>query len=864
MDKSSGESFAISSQKVNNNKKNVIHRSQEKMDNKDRGKMKDTSASEHRPAAKGLPTSEEIAKLPPDGGPEFNRLIHEKSPYLLQHARNPVDWFPWGREAFEKAKSEGKPVFLSIGYSTCHWCHVMERESFENEDVAKVLNEYYICIKVDREERPDIDEIYMNATQLITGRGGWPNSLWLLPDGRPWYGGTYFPPEDFSGRPGFKTLLLRLAEFWRTRQDEVEAQANKLSDVMNQLSSGQYAKSAGEPTRDLVQRALGDLRTSFDVRLGGFGGAPKFPPHGSLNLILYEYGTTQDASLLKLATRTLDAMAEGGIRDHVGGGFHRYSTDARWLLPHFEKMLYDNAQLARAYVNAYLITGNDNYRETAVEVYEWALREMSDEHGGFFSAYDADSEGVEGKFYLWGRDEIVSILGEDEGELFCRAYNIKDEGNFQEEATGEVTGTNIPHLQGSWDEIATAENIPLEEIRSRLKSDKEKLREHRAHRIWPHLDDKVLTSWNGLMISSLAFAGRHLNETRYTVAAERAADFLLTAMQKDGRLLRTYRDGEAKLNAYLDDYAFLADGLLELYEVTEDTRRLEQAKALMGVLHDHYWDGTTGGFFFTSEDHEDLLTRSKDPTDKAIPSGNGMAAKTLVRLGILTGEKSYLDTAKSIFEAFNGLMQQASRSTESLILALAMYFDTISSGAMREDIERITSDFDGDKPDAYVGESPVSAAIFLSRLRAAPGETFSAAIKLIIDEGWHINSGKPLQEYLKPTMISLEDNPAVSMGEISYPDGKEVTFPFNAEPLSVYEDDVWLRVPLTIGKKAKDGSVQLDFGIRIQPCNEQSCRAPRTLLLSIPIEIDARAKNGAGRHQKVFEACGDAGSGKGR
>ena len=333
--------------------------------------------SENGHASKPLPAPDEIAALPPDGGSEFNRLIHEKSPYLLQHARNPVDWFPWGEEAFAKAKREDKPVFLSIGYSTCHWCHVMERESFENEDTAEILNKHYVCIKVDREERPDIDEIYMNATQLITNRGGWPNSLWLLPDGRPWFAGTYFPPEDIAGRPGFKSLLLRLAEFWRTKRGAVEEQANKLIEAMNQISAGQQIEATGRPSRDMLRQVFRDLERTFDRHLGGFGNAPKFPPHGSLALILYEHERHPDPSSLEMATRTLDAMAQGGIRDHIGGGFHRYSTDARWLLPHFEKMLYDNAQLSRAYTHAYLVTGDEAYRDVAVEAYEWVLREMT-------------------------------------------------------------------------------------------------------------------------------------------------------------------------------------------------------------------------------------------------------------------------------------------------------------------------------------------------------------------------------------------------------------------------------------------------------------------------------------------------------
>ncbi|UCD57868.1 MAG: thioredoxin domain-containing protein, partial [Candidatus Hydrogenedentota bacterium] len=709
--------------------------------------------STRKSANKPLPPPEEIAKLPPDGGPEFNRLVHEKSPYLLQHARNPVDWYPWGAEAFAKAEREKRPIFLSIGYSTCHWCHVMERESFENEEVAELLNRHYVSIKVDREERPDVDEIYMNATQLVTGRGGWPNSVWLLPDGRPWYAGTYFPPEDSLGRPGFKTVLVRLAEFSRTRRQEVEAQANQLSDVMKRISSGRHVEGTGKPTRDIVKQALDELRNSFDKRLGGFGDAPKFPPHGSLNLIFYEYRRTRDASLLKMATHTLDAMGQGGIHDHVGGGFHRYSTDDRWLLPHFEKMLYDNAQLSRSYVDAYLITKNEDYRNLATDTFEWVLREMTDKDGGFYSALDADSEGEEGKFYLWSRDEIIAILGGKAGELFCRVYNIDEGGNFLDEATGEMTGINIPHLKISLAEIAKNENISSEALSSRLRKDRRKLLERRSGRIWPHLDDKVLTSWNGLMISGFAYGGRHLGEPRYTAAAERAAEFLLSAMRKDGRLLRTYRDGQAKLDAYLDDYAFLADGLLELYGATGNERWLKEARALTEVLLRHYRDGADGGFYFTSEDHERLLTRSKDPYDKAIPSGNGMAAKVLVRLGRLTGQERYLETARGCFEAFLGLMQRAPRGAESLILALAMYLDEPPSSSVAAAPDTETSQVADKKPDAFARKEPVTAEAFASRLNVAPGEAFEVAVRLTIDKGWHINSNEPVQDYLIPTSI---------------------------------------------------------------------------------------------------------------
>ncbi|MCK4546339.1 MAG: thioredoxin domain-containing protein [Candidatus Eisenbacteria sp.] len=626
-------------------------------------------------AHRTVPTlsDEEITMLPPDGGSQYNRLIHETSPYLLQHAQNPVDWYPWGDEAFEKARKEDKPIFLSVGYSTCHWCHVMERESFENEEIAALLNEHFVPIKIDREERPDVDEIYMNATQLMTGHGGWPNSVWLMPDGRPWHAGTYFPPDDRRGRPGLKTLLRTLAEFWDTRRADIEKRAADLSATMRRIAGGAETPGFGEPTRDLVEGAIGSIRSAFDEWWGGFGGAPKFPPHGSLRLLFYEYDRTQDEALLPMATRTLDAMAEGGIRDHVGGGFHRYSTDAKWFLPHFEKMLYDNAQLVRIYVDAYRITGDGKYRDIATEICEWVLRDMVDERGGFYCALDADSEGEEGKFYLWDRKEILSILGEDRGEVFGRVYGVEGAGNYQDEATGHRPGTNLLFLPRSLDVSAKVEKIERSALECRLAEDRAKLLDVRNRRVWPHLDDKVLASWNGLMIGSLAHAGQHLDEPKYTAAAEKAAEFLLTEMRREGRLFRSYRDGRATLHAYLDDYAFTAAGLLDLHEATGNPLYLEEARALVEVLIEHYHDDDRGGFFFVADDHEELLTRSRDPLDRAIPSGNGVAACVLIRLSRLTGEARYRELAGRTIEAFAGFMAQAPRSTESLILATGHY-----------------------------------------------------------------------------------------------------------------------------------------------------------------------------------------------
>jgi uncharacterized protein YyaL (SSP411 family)/cytochrome c biogenesis protein CcdA len=809
-----------------------------------------------------LPSAEEISMLPPDGGPDFNRLIHEKSPYLLQHAGNPVDWYPWGTEAFARALAEKKPIFLSIGYSTCHWCHVMAHESFEHADVAEILNEHFISIKVDREERPDIDEIYMHATQLITGRGGWPNSVWLTGDGKPWYAGTYFPREDMVGRAGFKTILRRLNDTWKNKPEDVEAQAETLASAIQKMSSGMAIETTAELKRDVVERAVNEFRSSFDSHHGGFSGAPKFPPHSSLDLLFYEYRRTKDELLLKMATKTLDSMAQGGMRDHIGGGFHRYSTDAEWFVPHFEKMLYDNAQLARSYVDGYTLTGNEDYRNVAAEIYDWVLREMTDERHGFYSALDADSEGEEGKFYIWSPEQVVDVLGEEEGDFFCSVYDIREDGNFLEEATQKKSESSIPHLNSALHEIAKDMRITPVELNARLGDDREKLLEKRNSRVCPHLDDKVLTDWNGLMIGSFAYGGRLLEEPRYTTAAENAADFIFTTMWKDGKLLHVYRDGAAKLNGYLDDYAFLADGLLELYEATEDERWLTWAKELADAMLKDFQDDRSGGFFFTSDDHEDLLARSKDPFDRAIPSGNAVAVSALVRLGRIAGEESYLNASVQSLGAFNGSIQRTPVGTASMVLAVAEYFDgTPKAESVIERKALGVQTEDGVMPDAFARAEPVTAEAFASHLEVAPGGTMHVAVHLGIDEKWHINSNEPIQDKLVPTTIDLENSPAFEVGNVQYAEGKMVNLAFSPEPLSVYEGTVLLDVPVTLSEAAAAGKHELILAVNVQACDDSTCLAPEKLRLSIEIDAKPGAPTVAGfRHEKIFKSLGLAGA----
>jgi len=760
-----------------------------------------------------------------------NRLIGEKSPYLLQHAHNPVDWYPWSAEAFARAKAEGKPVFLSVGYSTCHWCHVMERESFERQDVAELLNRHFIAIKVDREERPDLDAIYMHATQLMTGQGGWPNSVWLTPAGKPWFAGTYFPREDSFGRPGFKTVLKRLAEVWRTRRKDVEQQAEKLSEAVRQLSAGLAGGGAATVSRDAAAQAVAQLRGDFDEPFGGFGAAPKFPPHGALRLLLAEHRRTGDPGLLKMVTKTLDAMAGGGIRDHLGGGFHRYATDRRWRVPHFEKMLYDNAQLARIYAEACRAAGRQEYRRVAEEVLEWVLREMTGPAGGFHSALDADSDGEEGKFYLWRREEIVEVLGADDGELFCRAYGVQETGNFRDEATGRQAGTNILHLPRPLEACAKAEALPVADLRERLRVGRARLLARRDRRARPLRDDKVLTGWNGLMIGSFAYAGRQLGRPRYVEAAAKAARFVLANLRKDGRLLRTWRGGQARLAAYLDDYAFLADGLIELHQATGRKQWLDEAEALAAAMDTHYRD-PNGGFFFTAADHEDLLVRSKSPFDQAIPSGNAVASHVLVRLGRLTGRKRYLHQAGACLAAFWGSVQRMPQGAVGMLLAAGEYLDN------QEASRGPTGSNDGEDGPVRSEKPPITVEAIPSVRQAAPGGQVEVTVRVTASAGWHVNSAAPLQERLEGTSVGLAPAAAFRAGKVAYPPGKRITL--GGEAVSVYEGTVEIKLPVGLAADAAPGRVRLALTVRTQPCNDVSCLAPQTHRLVVPIEIRPR------------------------
>lgn len=595
-----------------------------------------------------------------------NKLIGETSPYLLQHAHNPVEWYPWGDEAFERARAEDKPLLVSIGYSACHWCHVMEHESFEDEAVAAIQNEHFVNIKVDMEERPDVDQIYMSFVQLTTGRGGWPMNVFITPDKLPFFGGTYFPPSPRYNMPSWPQLLTSIAEAWKERRDELLHSANDILGELRRMSVTDFA--SGGVDHALLETAYQSFIKSFDAKNGGFGGAPKFPPAMSLEFLLRYWKRTGDSGALEIVKKTAEKMAKGGIYDQLGGGFHRYAVDAIWLVPHFEKMLYDNAQLIRVYLHLYQIEKQSEvishesgveppaqdsglktqdsqfFRRVAVETLEYVKREMLDPSGGFYSSQDADSEGEEGKFFVWTREEVDEILGLDDARVFGYHYDISPKGNFE--------GNNILNVKTDLSDTASSWKMGEPLATEILERSREKLFAAREKRIKPFRDEKILTAWNGLMLAAFAEAAAVLDNKDYLDVAKRNADFLLSELVEkpdpqagmlavQSRLLRTWKDGRAKLNGYIEDYANLADGLIELYQVSGEVRYLTAAKSLADSMITEFWDEENGGFYFTSNDHEELIVRNKDYFDNATPSGNSVAADVLLKLTKFYGEEKY-------------------------------------------------------------------------------------------------------------------------------------------------------------------------------------------------------------------------------
>jgi len=639
------------------------------------------TAAENESSSSSIPGADQLRLLPRDGGSEYNRLVFEKSPYLLQHATNPVNWHPWNEETFQKAKDQDKPVFLSIGYSTCHWCHVMEHESFEDPQVASLINLNFIPIKVDREERPDIDQIYMAVCQAVTGTGGWPLTIILTPDREPFFAGTYFPKESRFGRTGLMELIPKLAELWQNMRGELLESADQILSYLRQDSQ----PSSGELNKEIFDKAYQQLSSRFDSVQGGFGSAPKFPSaHNLVFLIRYWYHSGHDHAL-EMVEKTLQKIRLGGIFDQIGFGFHRYSTDPNWLLPHFEKMLYDQAMLVMAYVEVYQATGKNEYAQTAREILTYVLRDMTSPEGGFYSAEDADSEGEEGLFYLWTPAEFREYLGDEGSDLFINLLNLEEGGNFTDEATKTKTGKNILYLNKPLDELAPDIDLSGNQLVDLWNKTRQMLFGIREKRIHPMKDDKILTDWNGLMIAACAKAASVLEEPLYAMAAKNAADFIWDKLRgEDGKLLKRYRDGEAGLPAHLDDYAYLVWGFLELYEAVFDPVYLQRAIDLNQMMLSEFWDDQNGGLFFTAAGQADLIVRKKEIYDGAVPSGNSIAAFNLLRIGRMTANPELEEKARLIGSAFSDQVTPVpmgyTQLLSAMIFALGSTYEVVITG----------------------------------------------------------------------------------------------------------------------------------------------------------------------------------------
>ncbi|WP_218933549.1 DUF255 domain-containing protein [Rubripirellula lacrimiformis] len=769
-----------------------------------------------------------------------NALIKETSPYLLQHAHNPVNWMPWGPEAFAKAKAENKSIFLSVGYSTCYWCHVMERESFEHQDVADMINEHFVPIKVDREERPEVDQQYMMATQLVTGSGGWPNSVWLTPDGKPWMAGTYFP------RPQFKQVLLQLSDVWKNRRGDVAKQAEQLTSAIEKLGSG---NAESKPvTMELITAAIDISLQRFDPAHGGFGGAPKFPPHANLALLFDRYRRESSPDILHVIETTLDEMGRGGVCDQLGGGFHRYSTDDRWLLPHFEKMLYDNGQLMRSYTDGYLLTENPRHRETVAGIYDWLVREMTSPDGGFYSAVDSESDAEEGKFYVWTYNEVIDVLGKVDGELLANVYGVNPDGNFKEEATGQASENNVLHLQATIQDFADQHSLDSGDLDKRMSTLRAKLLSERQKREYPHLDDKVIAAWNGLMIEGLAYAGRQLDEPKYVEAAGRAADFILDKMVKDGRLQRTYRSETAKIDGYLNDYAFVAAGLLELYHATDDVKYLTAARAMADTVMRDFTDPQNGGFFFTATpspgQQTEFVIRSKDLGGGGnLPTGNGVMAQVLFDLGDLTDDVRYTTAANRTLDGLSGFLWQSAGQADHLLIAAA-------TSLQKKQSDAAVSINDA---DAAFEATAVAGKAYLSQVKLKPGDSFQLAVELNIDEGFHLYGPSDGIDFVKPTAIAFAAANVPVVQDVVSPAGQGKMDKAIGQELQTYQGQVTFFADLQLPDDAEVGSAVLTFTVSTQACDDRQCMAPSQSKVGIEIQVLPTIESSvAGRHPAVF------------
>lgn len=834
------------------------------------------SASEENPQE---PKQE--AKSAPQEKQFTNRLAKETSPYLLLHQHNPVDWYPWGPEAFEKAKQENKVIFLSVGYSSCYWCHVMERLVFEDPKIAKYMNENFVNIKVDREERPDIDDIYMTSLSVYfhligaPSGGGWPLSMFLTPDREPFAGGTYFPPTDQGGQMSFPRVLQKVHQLWGENKEQVQQSATIIAKEVARLQQEEGAKEAIPLENRLVIAGVRSINASYDAEYGGIDfsevtpNAPKFPTSSKLVLLQYDIQAAEQnptaAESAKVLYHTLDAMANGGIYDHLGGGFHRYSTDRYWHVPHFEKMLYDNGQLAGLYARAFEQTGKLQYKQVSEGIVDFVLRELTDPQGGFYSALDAETDGVEGEHYAWSQEELKTILGEGY-PLFAEFYGLNEPVRFDH---GYVL-----HRVTTLEKLAEKHNTGADELASQLAESRQKLHTVRNQRKPLLKDDKILTSWNGLMIEGMATAGRVLKRPDYTAAAEKAAQFILDQMRdKEGHLYRSYRGGEARLNAYLDDYAFFTQGLLALHQATGKQQWLDEARKLTDLQIALFWDQKEHGFFFTTHDHEQLIARTKNAYDAAIPSGNSISARNLIQLSELTGEARYRQHADETLQLFGRVIKRYPNRCAQLVQAVGEYLQTpadqkqsavsLSSGEFVELVEA---------PDQLVSVNPglellaaaglgqtgqqkklVKANAYLSVDKLPAGKKCKVAIVLTIEDGWHINQNPSSPDFLVPTTFSIKSAQNIKLTDIKYPAGHKFVVAGFDEPLLVYEKQAIIRGTLEIPASAAGKEEALELNIKYQACNDQTCIRPTTVSLKGKFKVAASGEAVRQVNQKWFK-----------
>lgn len=807
-------------------------------------------------ARQGDAVDDATANGKPKGKP--NRLVRETSPYLLMHAHNPVEWYPWGPEAFEKAKKEGKLIFLSVGYSSCYWCHVMERKVFVNAEIAKTLNENFVCIKVDREERPDIDDVYMTALQVYyqmigsPSGGGWPLSMFMTPEGKPVAGGTYFPPEDTDGATGFPSVLARLTELWKDKKEQMEGNAEIISNETRRVMRPKMALKPVEVNAALVKKSLDAVVASIDPEYGGVdfnaqrAKGPKFPTPAKLLFVqeLLKQQPNDDADqLLKL---TLMQMACGGIRDHVGGGFHRYSVDRQWRVPHFEKMLYDQAQLTDLYASAYVATKNVLYKQVTEEILEFVARELTSSEGGFYSALDAETNEIEGEFYVWESRDLDKILGKN-AAAFKEAYHVKELSDFEH---GNVLRLSPKQLPGPARDISLGSARTVDEF----STARQKLLEVRNQRPKLMRDEKILVGWNGLMIGAYARAGVRLEQPEYIRTAEKAATFVMTTMRdQQGRLLHTHTAGQSKLNAYLDDYAFVIDGLLALHDATKEAKWLRAARLLQDDQLKLFRDDTAGAFFFTSHQHEELLARTKNCYDGVLPAGNSVSARNLIKLAKLTDDKKYAAEARTIVDLFASTLEQTPRSMTVLALAMSELLaseqpdgqsavnpnrNVIQAGAKDGPtaggplIQAGTQKEETPKKDEHV-----RGVAYLSVDKLPAGSACQVIVVLTVAKGWHINANPAKPDFVKPTKISWKSKNGVELVDVKYPQGSAFKFKDSDEDVMVYEGEVQVRGTLKIPKDAGGLTEDMEITVNYQACNDEGCLPPKSIKLTGKLQI---------------------------